>query len=590
MKRTILMARLQLSPRLRIPPSSDRPLRFHYTGGAQCTLVDRGGFSTHSPSTAGAAPARCRWSRSPSSRPPGAPHRRRDTERQRRRQLPVAQGGTLTVGVWQAPTTLLDAGIVGSLPFADVIAAPVEEGLLWYRATSATARRRPPRRTTGAPTSRPRCRRSPTAACATSGCADTAAAMCVTWHLRQGVMWDDGSDLTAHDVCDTFEFHWLAYGAAGQAEPDPARVDGGMEPGDQVHRARPVHGGRRLQDAVRTLPRARQRGRRHPARVRARPDPRRRWQPRIEHRRTFDLTRGRATLPHSRHRQPRQGARRHRALRDVELHAGRTGGPRPQPGLLEPERPCASRQAHLQDRARPRHRGEGRAVRGGGGRASTSGSRRCPASPRPRTGAHRRLSSVDAVAGSGARGRSCSTSAPPTAGCATNPAEHENEDTADPTVRRAILLGIDRQAIVDAVAPGMTSVPGDSCMNLGAATSTPPKCPTTAFDLAQANAILDGAGDARNAKCGSAPDGQDYRALKDGTCIVIDLGTTATTRCASTIESMVKAIWPRSASTCRRPSRRTCRRRRSSRVRRRGPLETHAFDMALFTVSARASR
>ena len=39
------------------------------------------------------------------------------------------------MGVWQAPTTLLDAGIVGNLPFAEAIAAPVEEGLLWYRAT-----------------------------------------------------------------------------------------------------------------------------------------------------------------------------------------------------------------------------------------------------------------------------------------------------------------------------------------------------------------------------------------------------------------------------------------------------------------------
>src|ERR1019366_9970537 len=55
----------------------------------------------------------------------------------------------------------------------------------------------------------------------TSGCAATGAAMCVTWHLRQGVKWDDGSDLTAHDVCDTFEFHWLAYGAAGKPSPTP---------------------------------------------------------------------------------------------------------------------------------------------------------------------------------------------------------------------------------------------------------------------------------------------------------------------------------------------------------------------------------
>jgi hypothetical protein len=50
----------------------------------------------------------------------------------------AADGGTLTVGVWQAPTSLLDDGIIGQLPFASVIAAPVEEGLLWYRSTVST--------------------------------------------------------------------------------------------------------------------------------------------------------------------------------------------------------------------------------------------------------------------------------------------------------------------------------------------------------------------------------------------------------------------------------------------------------------------
>ena len=45
--------------------------------------------------------------------------------------------------------------------------------------------------------------------------------MCVTWHLSQGVRWDDGSNLTSHDVCDTFEFHWLAYGALGKPSPTP---------------------------------------------------------------------------------------------------------------------------------------------------------------------------------------------------------------------------------------------------------------------------------------------------------------------------------------------------------------------------------
>jgi len=69
------------------------------------------------------------------------------------------------------------------------------------------------------PTSRPRSHRGRWRCPDQVAGADTAAAMCVTWHLRQGVRWDDGSELTSHDVCDTFDFHWLAYGALGK----PAR-------------------------------------------------------------------------------------------------------------------------------------------------------------------------------------------------------------------------------------------------------------------------------------------------------------------------------------------------------------------------------
>ena len=133
---------------------------------------------------------------------------------------PIVQGGTLTVGVWQAPTTLLEAGTIASLPSASEIAAPVEEGLLWYRATADTA-------TTTSEAdywSPDLATQVPTVAdggVQISGCADPKAKMCVTWHLRPGVRWDDGSDLTAHDVCDTFQLHWLAFGALGKSSPTP---------------------------------------------------------------------------------------------------------------------------------------------------------------------------------------------------------------------------------------------------------------------------------------------------------------------------------------------------------------------------------
>src|SRR5580658_1229269 len=213
------MACLLIPPLARISPSADRPPRSHYTGGAQCTLVSfavsrlipRSGRRWHraTPLVALLAVLLAGCTSSPAkTSPTGAPGGT------------ASAGGKLTVGVWQAPSTLLDDGISGDLPTADVIAAPVEEGLLWYRSTTATATSSSeadywsPDLATSVPT-------LANGGVQTSGCADTAAAMCVTWHLRQGVRWDDGSDLTSHDVCDTFEFHWLAYGAAGKPNPTP---------------------------------------------------------------------------------------------------------------------------------------------------------------------------------------------------------------------------------------------------------------------------------------------------------------------------------------------------------------------------------
>jgi ABC-type transport system substrate-binding protein len=140
----------------------------------------------------------------------------------------IAQGGTLTVGVWQAPTTLLDAGVVASLPFAAMMAAALEQGLPWYRATSDTATTTSeadywsPDLATQVPT-------VANGGVQTSGCADPMAKMCVTWHLRQGVRWDDGSDLSAHDVCATFDLHWLAFGALRKPSPTPLASTAGWD-------------------------------------------------------------------------------------------------------------------------------------------------------------------------------------------------------------------------------------------------------------------------------------------------------------------------------------------------------------------------
>ena len=78
-------------------------------------------------------------------------------------------------------------------------------------------------------------------------------------------------------------------------------------------------------------------------------------------------------------------------------------------------------------------------------------------------------------------------------------------------------------------------------MSLGASYLAGSGVATTAYDETQANALLDGAGDTRNAKCGSAPDGQDFRAFKDGTCIVINLGTTSDDAERVAVELMIRS-------------------------------------------------
>jgi peptide/nickel transport system substrate-binding protein len=494
---------------------------------------------------------------------------------------PVAQGGTLTVGVWQAPTTLLDAGIAGNLPFADVIAAPVEEGLLWYRATSSTTSTTSeadywaPDLATEVPT-------VANGDVKTSGCANTAAKMCVTWHLRQGVRWDDGGMFSAQDVCDTFDFHWITYGAAGKPNPTPlastvgwnqvikctqldqytAVVDFKSQYGPYLALGSGVDG---------ILPAAVL-------------DPALAAGSNLEtSSTTFNLAdgsgntaafKGSATL----------GA----ALDGTGPFVLSSYTPGSQVVLVRnPDYWNKSGLAHLDKlvfRIEPDLATEEQDVRSGAVEVGLNLG--LAALPGLTSAAKTKdaLLKVDAVAGSGAEVLMFNLCAGDGGLCA-NPSEHENEDTADLTVRRAILLGINRQAIVAAVAPGMTTVPPDSWMSLGATYLSGDNVPTTGFNVDQANAILDTAGDARNAKCGAGPDGQDYRAFKDGTCLVINIGTTSDDPVRVTIEAMVKADLAKIGINVPMPfSPNVPAATFFDSLADGGTLATHAFDVALYTV------
>ncbi len=493
----------------------------------------------------------------------------------------IVQGGTLTVGVWQSPTTLLDAGIVGTLPFADVLAAPVEEGLLWYRSTSDTAT------TTSAADywSPDLATEVPTVAdggVQVSGCADAAARMCVTWRLRQGVRWDDGSTFTAHDVCATFELHWLAYGAVGKASPTPLASTAGW---NQVIKCTELD--------------------RYTAVV----DFKSQYGPYLALGSGVDgilpaavldpvLAAGGNLESSPAHLDLTQGSGAAAAFKGTATLGTVLDGTGPfvlssyAPGsqlvlVRNPGYWNRSGLAHLDKlifRIEPDLLTEEKDVRSGvvgvGLDLGLSALPGLVAAAKAGTLPLR----VDPVAGSGAEVLMFNLCASDRGLC-DNPAVQENEDTADPTIRKAILLGVDRRAIIATVAPGMTVVPPDSWMSLGASYLSGSAVPVTGFDRGQANTLLDSAGDARNAKCGAAPDGLDYRAFKDGTCIVVNLGTTGDDPARVTIEAMVRADLAKigiNVPAQFEPS--VPAATFFAGFAAGGPLATHAFDMALYTV------
>jgi peptide/nickel transport system substrate-binding protein len=125
---------------------------------------------------------------------------------------------TVFLGVWQEPSSFLAAGITNSLTFSYLIDAVSQEGLLWYRSTDDTAHAQSladywaPSLATEVPT-------TTNGDVKTSGCPAPGAAMCITWKLRSGVKWHDGSSFSSHDVCDTYQFYFLKYGAANNPTP-----------------------------------------------------------------------------------------------------------------------------------------------------------------------------------------------------------------------------------------------------------------------------------------------------------------------------------------------------------------------------------
>ncbi len=427
-------------------------------------------------------------------------------------------GGTLNLGVWQEPSSFLAAGITDSLTFSYLIDSPAAEGLLWYRSTNETSSAKSladywsPDLATEVPT-------TANGDVKTSGCANTQAKMCVTWKLRKGVTWHDGSSFGPNDVCDTFQFFFLKYGNSNptallstsgwdqtiKCTPDTTKYTAtvdfkavyapyldlgsgtyGILPASILDKA--LAAGADVEKQMNTFDF-----------TSANPDA-------FKGSSTLDLaidgtgpyvfqsyTQGKeidyVINKHywNKNHMPHISKLVFKIESDLtsEVNAAKAG---------DVDMAFDMRLYNLQGLIT----------------ASTASSPKLKVQTIPDSGAEKIDLNLCANDGS----------------LCDNPAVNKNPYTADLTIRKAMLMGINRQAIVDNQAAGKTTIPRDSWMYLGTEYIDDPSIPTTKYDKAGANKMLDDAGYTRDASCGNAPDGQPYRKFKDGTCIKVTIGTT----------------------------------------------------------------
>jgi peptide/nickel transport system substrate-binding protein len=117
----------------------------------------------------------------------------------------VKEGGKITIASWQEEDTMLAAGITSASSHALAYEGPMMEGLLTLKATSDLPKNPKssdfwaPQLATEVPTVE-------NGAVKVNG-----DKMDVTWKLRQGVKWHDGEPFSSKDVKSTFDFWWLKY-------------------------------------------------------------------------------------------------------------------------------------------------------------------------------------------------------------------------------------------------------------------------------------------------------------------------------------------------------------------------------------------
>ncbi len=481
----------------------------------------------------------------------------------------AVNGGTLNIGLVQEPTSFLAAGITDSMTFSYAVDALTNEGLLWYRSTDETANAK-----TQADFWRPALATEvPTTAngdVKTSGCKDSSAKMCVTWKLRQGVKWQDGSTFSSKDVCDTYKFWWLNYKDKNPTavlsttgwdqvtscdDSNPSQVVVGFKSdfGPYLSFGTGVYG---------VMP-----AKQLEAAFAANGDLEKTAQ-------TVDLT---------------VGSGNPNAFKGTDTLDKITVGTGPY--VLEKYEPTKDiifvRNNNYWDKAHQPHLDSivfkiisGTAAELTAAKAGSidfgldyrlgflkdliaeSANGKLKVETIPESGAEKidlnMCDNAKGLCGSGAK---------------------KAPYTSDLTIRKAMLMGINRQQIVDTLAQGKTVVPADSWIYLGSEFIKTSDDTQTKYDPTAANALLDQAGYKLSPSC----DGGKTRAFKDGSCIDVDIATTSGNAIRENAEPLISSDLQAIGIHVNTPYKNVTAGKLFGSFADGGVLYNHTFDMAMYT-------
>jgi peptide/nickel transport system substrate-binding protein len=488
---------------------------------------------------------------------------------------PANQGGTLNVGVTQEPTSFLAAGITDSMSFSFAVDAPIVEGLLWYRSKDETTTARSladfwrPDLALEVPTLENGDVRTMGCAPVTYQGATVTPAMCVTWKLRGGVLWHDGTPFSSHDVCATMQLYWLRYGVhnptavGGTSGYD--RLVGCTEdsPLQATLAFRTTYGAYlSLGSGVYGILPARQLD----TAFRAGTDLERTPQ-------TVDLTRGTGN-PDA-----------YRGTDTLDRIIVGTG-----PFVLERYDPAHQivlvRNRRYWDPQRQPHldRIVFKIV------SDVHSQLAQVSSGEIDMGLDFRLTFLPELQGLARAGRIRILTIPESGaekidlnlcdadGGRCGPQATPSPFTADPRVRHAMLAGIDREQIVRTIARGQTTVPPDSWISLGEEFIRDPRVPTTAYDPVAAMRMLDAAGYHLSASC----HGGRGRADAAGRCMDLRFVTTSGNSARDQTQLAVQAYLERLGIFTELSTVKAAR--LVGGFSDGGLLSTHAFQMAMYTI------